>query len=131
MKHLGIFLILLGLLIPTRAQWSINMKDTSLTFKCEQCPYPAKILYVNPSNMHLGDAVEIDMVFLDYTSTPIHTIDVVQLDGSDPESYQTFIYFIISAYGWVEMTVHRMGGYIYNYVLSTIQAYEAETRRLW
>ena len=131
MKHLGIFLILLGLLIPVRAQWSINTKDTSLTFKCEQCPYPAKILYVNPSNMHLGDAVEIDMVFLDYTSTPIHAIEAVQLDGSDPESYQIFIYFIINAYGWVEMTVHRADGYIYNYVISTIQAYEAETRRLW
>ena len=81
--------------------------------------------------MHLGDAVEIDMVFLDYTSTPIHTIDAVQLDGSDPESYQAFIYFIINVYGWVGMTVHSNGGYIYNYVLSTIPAYEAETRRLW
>lgn len=128
MKHLGIFLILLGLLIPARAQWSINTNDTSLTFKCEQCPYPAKILYVNPSNMHLGDAVEIDMVFLDYTSSPVYTREGVQLDGSEPEQYSTFAWFITNVYGWIEMTVHYPGG-TFDYVVPTIQAYEAEKLR--
>ena len=131
MKHLGILLILLGLLIPVRAQWSISQKDTTLTFRCDECPYSAKTLQVGFHEMHLGDAVEIDMVFLDYTSTPVHAIEAVQLNGTDTVAYQTFMYFILNAYGWVEMTVHRADGSIYNYVLSSMQAYETERRRLW
>ena len=127
-KICAIFSVFFLLVLPLKAQWKYNESDTTLRFQCDYCPKEARLLISGLNTLKLGDAYEVDLVYLDYTSSPVYTREGVQLDGSEPEQYSTFAWFITNAYGWIEMTVHYPGG-TFDYVVPTIQAYEAEKLR--
>ena len=129
-KFFVIFSVLFLLVLSASAQWKPNEKDTSLTFYCPECPAEAKVLKVSFSEFQLGTATEVDMIYLDYTSSPVLEREAVQLDGTDKERYEEFIWFVSNAYGWIEMLVHYPGG-CYTYVVPTIQAYAAEKFRAY
>lgn len=129
MKIICVFFSMLFLLVfPLKAQWIYNKADTTLRFRCDYCPKECKLLISSLNTLKLGDAYAMDLVYLDYTSSPVYTSDGVRLDDSEPEQYSTFAWFVTNAYGWIEMTVYYPGG-TFSYVVPTIQAYEAEKLR--
>ena len=112
------------------AQWKANPNDTSLTFFCPECPSNVKTLHVSPQEFHLGDAIRLDIRYLNYQSEEVLSYRGVELDGTDKDRYMEFIWFITNVYGWVELLVY-CEDMCYTYVVPTVQAYNAEKFRAY
>lgn len=126
MKRILLAVLLFLVCASGNAQWSWYPEKTELVYRCESCHPQYRDLRVNPDSLILGEALGLDIEYLDYASVPVWTESKVWLDGSRPDVYKDFMWYVVNVYGWIRMNIYTTEG-IFTYVIPTWPAYEAVT----